>query len=129
MKRILFFSAAFLLSATMMFAQGQARSDRGERNPEERITKMVDKMTENLELSEDQAASLEKQWLENHQAREAELEKTGIREERKAIVQKYREQNKAVLEAVLTAEQLEKHEAMKAERKEKMKSRRKGKRG
>lgn len=126
MKRILFFSAAFLLSATMIFAQGRQR---GERNPKEMIEKRVERMTEDLSLSANQVSEIKSAWLANHEAREAELEQTGNREARKAIAKKYREANKEKMKAILTEEQLTKLKALQAERKEKMKACRKSMRG
>lgn len=123
MKRILLFSAAFLLSATVIFAQGRKAPNRERPNPEERISKHLERLTEELALTETQQATIKKSMLDNHNAREAELETTGKREERRAIAQKYREQGKASLLAVLTPEQVEKLKAMKKERKTERKDR------
>jgi Spy/CpxP family protein refolding chaperone len=117
MKRTLLVAAIFSLTIFGVFAQrGQQKTML---NPEERAEKMTAKMTEQLELSEDQKKQIYQINLDNATKRQAEMEarKEEMRAKRAAMVEKNKSQQ-AQIEAILTPEQKTKWVELKDENRE-----------
>ncbi|WPP52970.1 hypothetical protein [Catalinimonas niigatensis] len=109
-----------IMISTIAFAQ--QKPDRNRMTPEERAERISARLTEDLELTEEQAEEVEAIHLKY--AKQAEAE-------REARMQAMKEQHAAMereLKAVLTDEQYQKLEAKQAERKEKRGERRGGER-
>jgi len=113
------FSAAPVFAHCGMCGMGEAKgSDKGSMS-ENWTAEKTASLTEALGLSEEQAAQVTAA-LEVKKSK-----KNALKEEKKANMDAIRDEFHAALKSILTAEQLEKHEAMMAE-KEKMKAEMKG---
>ncbi|SEJ03064.1 protein of unknown function [Cyclobacterium xiamenense] len=111
---------AVLVGATFVQAQAQRRGNQ-EVNPEQLAEKMTERMAEKLDLSEEQKEQVHALHLEEAQKRKAIWEeRKGEREAMKAEREAFQEK----IAAVLTPEQKETWESMKAENQEKMQERR-----
>ncbi len=121
--RIIAIVFGVLISATA-FAQ------RGDATPEERAEKMTARLTEKLELSEEQATEAKDIFLTHMKEGKEKAEEASTREDRMAV---RKEQQAAIdkeLKAVLSEAQIQQYEQLKADRKQGGgKQRAKGKRG
>jgi Spy/CpxP family protein refolding chaperone len=105
---------------TSAMAQGE-KKDRGEFKKmtlEQRVQKQTDRMSNSLQLTDDQKQALYKANLESAQAFKKE------REERRAKMKALSQAREEKLKSILTPDQFQKHLAQKAERKKKMQERR-----
>ena len=120
MKKLIMICA--LVGAT--FAQAQAqRQDNRERDPEKMAERMSQRMGEKLDLTTEQEEQLKNLFIEEANKRKE------IEEARKEEMKTAKEDHKEKLEAILSGEQLEKWEAEKKEAGDKMRERRKRRRG
>jgi len=118
MKKILII--AVLVGATFVQAQAQRRGNQ-EVNPEQFAEKMTERMAENLNLTEEQKVQVHALHLKEAQKRKASWEeRRAARETMKAEREAFQEK----MAAVLTPEQKEAWESMKAENRKKMQERR-----
>ena len=104
------------------------RAPRGERprlTPEQRVERQTARLTEELSLTEDQAARLKAVNLEFAEKRHAMREVA--REERRAEAEGMRAKHDAAVKGILTAEQFANYEKLMDERASKRKGRRGGK--
>ena len=111
---------AAIFSLTIFGVSAQRGPQKAKLNPEERAEKMTAKMTEELNLSEDQKKQIYQIHLDNATKRQAEME--ARKEEMQAKRTAMMEKNKAhqtQIEAVLTPEQKEKWVELKDENREK----------
>lgn len=117
MKKLVILSAlAVFLIAPLTFGQ---KGKEAKVSPEVKKEKKLDRMDEELDLSDDQRKKIEAihaKYEPQQEANKKEMEK--LREERKKI----NEAKKAEMKAVLTPEQLKKMEELKKERQVKRKS-------
>lgn len=120
-----------MVFSLLMFASVFAFAQRGG-NPEERVQRKVDRMTTQLDLTEDQQAKVKALMLKQHEDRIAmkgaaqdmtEEEKAAMKEERKAARTAFEQD----LNSILTAEQQEVYTGMKDKRKMKTKGKKKEK--
>ncbi|ERM84112.1 hypothetical protein P872_00965 [Rhodonellum psychrophilum GCM71 = DSM 17998] len=118
MKRTLLIAAIF--SLTIFAVSAQRGHQKTMQSPEERAEKMTSKMTEQLELSEDQKKQIYQINLENATKRQAEMEarKEEMQAKRTAMMEKNKDQQEQI-EAVLTPEQKTKWMELKDENREK----------
>jgi len=98
---------------------------RGQRevNPEERAERMMQRMTEQLELTEAQQAEIKAFHLAQRAAGRTQMEAAETREARMEIREAHRRQMDEKLKSLLSEEQMKKYEEMKENRPE---QRRKG---
>lgn len=110
----------FALGFTAISAQADA-DRRGKRNadPAEREAKMLERMTEALDLTDAQVVQIQEFQAENKELRKAEMESAETREERGAILKKYAARADENMNAVLDEAQRTKY----AQFKERMKER------
>jgi Spy/CpxP family protein refolding chaperone len=120
MKKLVIICA--LVGATFAQAQAQKQGNR-ERDPEKMAERMSQRMGEKLDLTSEQEAQLKNLFLEEANKRKE------IEEARKAEMKAARQSHREQLEAILSPEQLEKWEAEKKEAGDKMRERRKRRRG
>lgn len=112
MKKVLFV-AALLLGTVAMAQEGK---ERAKLTPEERCEKKMEKMDEQLDLSDDQVAKIKAIHMANSdkmEAKRAEMKK--LKDEMKVM----RDASKAEIEKVLTDDQKEKLKEIEAKRKAK----------
>ncbi|MHA7130590.1 DUF4890 domain-containing protein [Algoriphagus namhaensis] len=120
-KLMMTFGLAMLMTFTLLAQQ------RGERpTAKERAERMTEKMAEQLQLSEEQKAKILAINLEFAEKREAEKETREAN--REAMKSEMKEQDERI-QAVLTEEQVAKWEEAKAERRERDRGPRRGRRG
>lgn len=119
MKRILMFVVAGMLTIQtqgLVFAMDDVdmggKKDIGQ-SMEKMQEKHLDKMTKDLDLTPEQREKVSAIMKENNEARKAEMQK-------RMEAAKARESTDAKIKAVLTPDQIQKFDAMRAERKEKM---------
>ncbi len=113
MKRFWFIICLIGFVAT---AQAQSNSERGG-TPSERADKLTAKMAENLDLTEDQRATVAEINLKYAQAVTDFREETrDQREAARATMKEIRQKQEAELKEVLTEEQAQKYEARRDER-------------
>ena len=93
---------------------------RGQREitPEERSERMIQRLTEQLDLTEDQQAELKAFHLAQGEEGRAQMAEAQTREARHEIREAHRRQMDEKLEALLSEEQMEKYETMKENRPE-----------
>ena len=97
-------------------AQGPQDGNGPKRTPEERASKMTERMTKELVLTADQQTKMKALLLKHEQDREARMK------EEKARMEK----TDAEIKAILTPEQYQKYEQKKADMKQNFKSKHKG---
>ncbi len=98
-----------------------------EKTPEERADRQVKRMTEDLKLTDDQAVRIREISLRKSQQMSAlKGRNADNKEAMKAEMMQIKNAYQGDLKTILTPEQLEKHEALKAERKAKMKGKHEG---
>lgn len=95
----------------------EARRNAANVTPEERAAKRTRWMTEELDLSEDQASDVQELMLRQLRKKEALMTMENEHERKQALQQVQRAQEEG-LKAILSPEQRERWEALKAERKE-----------
>lgn len=131
--------AAFILVSTTIFAQQPTKPEkwdnqenRGQMSPEQRGKAILEKLTAELKLNANQQEQVKQILTEQANKMKAlKQEANGVRlkdmskEDRKAAMQKRKEEKTETdnkLKAILTPEQFEKMKALEAERKEKMRA-------
>ncbi len=121
MKRILFFTTTFLMFLTITVC-AQQRGPRERPTPEQQATRTIERLTEELKLTEQQQTELKTWFTESFKKREETMQKN--REDREAMreqMKKDREATDAELKKVLTEEQ---YNTYKANEEKRMKERR-----
>ncbi|PHI21585.1 hypothetical protein CEQ90_01870 [Lewinellaceae bacterium SD302] len=121
MKRILIICFAFLAGISAITAQAEldTRQNRRGGDPAEREAKMLERLSEALNLTDGQVADIQAFQATNKINRKAEMEAAEGREEKRAVVKKYGQLFDQQLNGVLTPEQQTKYAEIKANRKEK----------
>lgn len=122
MKRFLSFCLIFALALTAVSAQADT-DRRGKRggDPAEREAKMLERLTEALELTDAQVVQIQTFQAENREARKAEMENAENREERAAIFKQYAARADEKMKTILDAGQFEKYASIKAKMQERRK--------
>ena len=116
MKKILTIALALFLGFGAV-AQDKSHKDK---TPEEKARMMTEKMQEKLDLTKDQYNKVYQLNLETaKQMQQMREQRNEDKEANRAQMKQFRAEREAKLNAVLTAEQQQKLEAMKAERKKK----------
>jgi periplasmic protein CpxP/Spy len=127
MKKLLMIAAILTLSFSAFAQRGQQREMS---TPEQRAERMTTRMAEQLELTEDQKKEIYKINVENAQKRQVEMEaRRAEMEVRRAEMKSQIESQKGQIEAILTPEQKEKWEEVRAETQKRMEDRSKKGRG
>ena len=115
MKAFIWMAGIVLLSTTSVFAQ-QASGRGGD--PAERKEKAMEKLTTELELTQEQQVEVSRILDEGHEKRKAMKEKS------KAERQEAMKEHMQAMKEVLTEEQFEKYKAMAKERRQQMRQHR-----
>ena len=112
-----------LIGALMLTSMAFAQKREGQQpmNAEDRVEKMTERMSAELQLSDDQKKQVKELLAKQSEARKADMEERRAKmrekmEERKAF--------KAEMDKILTPEQKEKWEAIKKENREKIQEKR-----
>ncbi|MFD2201693.1 DUF4890 domain-containing protein [Shivajiella indica] len=127
MKKLLMIAIIFSLS---LAAFGQREQQKEKPTPEQRAERMTDRMAEQLELTEVQKQEIYAINLQNAQKRQAEMEARRIEmEARREAMKSQMESQRAQIDAVLTPEQKEKWEEIRAENRRKIDERSRNGRG
>lgn len=127
MKKILCLTAGLLLLLAFS-VHAQQRGTRGTREqltPEQQATRVVERLTKELQLTEQQQTTLKTWYTASFKNRKEIMEKN--RDDRQAIrekMQKEREANEAQLKKVLTSEQYKTYQANEAKRRQELQQRR-----
>jgi Spy/CpxP family protein refolding chaperone len=104
------------LTGTMATAQAQSNSERGG-TPSERADKLTEAMTKNLDLTEEQRATVAEINLKYaEEVADFREETREQREAARATMKEIRQNQEAALKEVLTEEQIQKYEARRDER-------------
>lgn len=108
MKKIVFLAATLFIFFAIS-ANAQQRGPREHMTPEQQATRMVERLTEELKLDENQQKELQTYFTEQFQKRQEEFEKNRPapenREAMREKMEKEREATDAKLKEVLTEEQ------------------------
>lgn len=113
MKKLLKLSLAFVVMVVFAAGTMAQSADRKGMSKEEKVKMKVERMKTELSLSDEQATKIQSIYMNHLNS----SDKSGTKEDWK----NHKEAMQSEIKAVLTAEQLEKYEALQAERKEKIK--------
>ncbi len=114
------------LMGTIATAQAQTKSERGG-TPDERADKLTARMAENLDLTDEQRATVAEINLKYANEVASFREETREqREETRAAMKEIRQNQEAALKEVLTEEQLQKHAAQRDKRQDHRRKKRRG---
>ena len=123
MKKIVFLAATLFMFFAIS-ANAQQRGPREHMTPEQQVTRMVERLTEELKLDENQQKELQTYFTEQFQKRQEEFEKNRpAPEDREAMrekMEKEREATDAKLKEVLTEEQYKTYKANEEKRMKEM---------
>ncbi len=123
MKKIVFLAATLFMFFAIS-ANAQQRGPREHMTPEQQATRMVERLTEELKLDENQQKELQTYFTEQFQKRQEEFEKNRpAPEDREAMrekMEKEREATDAKLKEVLTEEQYKTYKANEEKRMKEM---------
>ena len=121
-KRLKYLLPVALLSISLS-VNAQKSQDKVVLTPEVKAKKMTERMTKELNLTENQKTAVYELSLKNIQEKRAlKAKMKAERERRKVAMEVRRERKEGELNAILTPEQRKKLTVLKAERKEKMKA-------
>lgn len=123
MKKIVFLAATLFMFFAIS-ANAQQRGPREHMTPEQQATRMVERLTEELKLDENQQKELQTYFTEQFQKRQEEFEKNRPtpenREAMREKMEKEREATDAKLKEVLTEEQYNTYKANEEKRMKEM---------
>ena len=123
MKKIVFLAATLFIFFAII-ANAQQRGPREHMTPEQQATRMVERLTEELKLDENQQKELQTYFTEQFQKRQEEFEKNRPapenREAMREKMEKEREATDAKLKEVLTEEQYNTYKANEEKRMKEM---------
>ena len=123
MKKIVFLAATLFIFFAIS-ANAQQRGPREHMTPEQQATRMVERLTEELKLDENQQKELQTYFTEQFQKRQEEFEKNRPapedRETMREKMEKEREATDAKLKEVLTEEQYNTYKANEEKRMKEM---------
>lgn len=123
MKKIVFLAATLFIFFAIS-ANAQQRGPREHMTPEQQATRMVERLTEELKLDENQQKELQTYFTEQFQKRQEEFEKNRPapenREAMREKMEKEREATDTKLKEVLTEEQYNTYKANEEKRMKEM---------
>ena len=123
MKKIVFLAATLFMFFAIS-ANAQQRGPREHMIPEQQATRMIERLTEELKLDENQQKELQTYFTEQFQKRQEEFEKNRPapenREAMREKMEKEREATDAKLKEVLTEEQYNTYKANEEKRMKEM---------
>lgn len=123
MKKIVFLAATLFMFFAIS-ANAQQRGPREHMTPEQQATRMIERLTEELKLDENQQKELQTYFTEQFQKRQEEFEKNRPtpenREAMREKMEKEREATDAKLKEVLTEEQYNTYKANEEKRMKEM---------
>ena len=103
--------------------QGQCQGQRRQMT-EDDVKQRVERLSETLELNEEQQSKIMKYELDAYKKREVERQKyQGDREAMRAAMMKYREERDKVYKETLTEEQMTKYKELEEQRRQEMQNR------
>lgn len=109
-----------LTASTFAYGQEKGHPERMKMSPEEKTEKVMERMTEQLDLTDAQVTSLRQVILEKEKYRREKFnEMKAQRETMRAEMKQANEESYAKMKTILTPEQLKKLEEIKAEHKQK----------
>jgi periplasmic protein CpxP/Spy len=114
MKKLILILFTVVITSINMMAQEPQIANGPKRTPEERASKMTERMTKELVLTADQQAKMKAIILKREQEREARMKEEKLRMEKL----------EADIKAILTPEQFQKFEQKKSETKQNFKNKR-----
>jgi Spy/CpxP family protein refolding chaperone len=115
MKKIILMLFTVVITSVNMMAQGPQDGNGAKRTPEERASKMTERMTKELVLTADQQTKMKALLFKHEQEREARMKEEKARMEKTDMD----------IKAILTPDQYQKYEQKKADMKQNFKNKHK----